>query len=99
MAAGSHPLTLAPAYVYILMRRHWLAPNFFGSSLSLKHPACTFDSRFSSFCPLGKQKGLCKIYRDLLTSSPGPSASFYLLIGIIIGWRREHGGMLSGSWL
>lgn len=25
---GSHPLTPAPAYVFILMRRHWLVPNF-----------------------------------------------------------------------
>lgn len=53
---------------------------------------CTFDSRFSSFCPLGKQKGLCKIYRDRPTSSPGPCTPFYLLIEIIIGQRREQGG-------
>lgn len=59
---------------------------------------CTFDSRFSSFCPLGKQRGLCKIYGDRSTSSPGPSATFYLLIGTIIGRRRET-RMLSESWL
>lgn len=59
----SHPLTQAPA-TCVYINEMPLASFKLFYALPCAHPMCTFDSRFGSFCPLGEQKGLCKIYRS-----------------------------------
>lgn len=58
-----HPLTQTQA-TCVYINESPLASFKLFYALPCAHPMCTFDSRFGSFCPLGEEKGLYKIYRS-----------------------------------